>query len=162
MQPTHAAAARNRYATYDGSALTPEQRARTHHKTARHVCFWHQLAKPIVQDKLLDGSLKVGRASKIRMLVPITYELGMLRGCCRQTPGHEQQQPAIQASKEAPGTIDLPIVNSQLLGPPPEWIAQHGRTPKCRVCKARGRMGPPPLWAKGGLSPPLSPRLSPP
>ena len=30
----------------------------------------------IVQYKLLDGSLKVGRASKIRMLVPVTYELG--------------------------------------------------------------------------------------
>ena len=92
----------------------------------------------IVQFRLRDGSLKIARAARIRMLVPLTFELSSLKGLCRLLPGR-----AGEAQRQLPATDgenirDLPLPNTTSRGPPPEWIEKNGRTPRCRACRLRG------------------------
>ncbi|OLP75357.1 hypothetical protein AK812_SmicGene44859 [Symbiodinium microadriaticum] len=87
---------------------------------------------------LRDGSLKIARAARIRVLVPLTFELSSLRGLCRLLPGR-----AGEAQRQLPATDgenirDLPLPNTTSRGPPPEWIEKNGRTPRCRACRLRG------------------------
>ena len=91
-----------------------------------------------MQFRLRDGSLKIARAARIRMLVPLTFELSSLKGLCRLLPGR-----AGEAQRQLPATDgehirDLPLPNTTSRGPPPEWIEKNGRTPRCRACRLRG------------------------
>ena len=71
------------------------------------------------------------------MLIPLTFELSSLKGLCRLLPGR-----AGEAQRQLPATDgdvrDLPLPNTASRGPPPEWIEENGRTPRCRACHLRG------------------------
>ena len=163
----HCAQVYNRYQVHPGSALSPEQRClrTTRGPHAAYVWGAAVLATPppslrdkitgrygnasylgpevgsgshIVQFRLRDGSLKIARAARIRMLVPLTFELSSLKGLCRLLPGR-----AGEAQRQLPATDgenirDLPLPNTTSRGPPPEWIEKNGRTPRCRACRLRG------------------------
>ena len=163
----HCAQVYNRYQVHPGSALSPEQRClrTTRGPHAAYVWGAAVLATPppslrdkitgrygnasylgpevgsgshIVQFRLRDGSLKIARAARIRMLVPLTFELSSLKGLCRLLPGR-----AGEAQRQLPATDgenirDLPLPNTTSRGPPPEWMEKNGRTPRCRACRLRG------------------------
>ena len=122
----HCAQAHNRYAHLQGSALSPEQKALKSLKAPHPMYVWGAavLATPppslrdkitgrygqaaylgpevasgshIVQFRLRDGSYKVARSARIRMFVPVTFELSCLRGVCRLLPGR-----SAEAARESP------------------------------------------------------------
>ena len=163
----HCAQAHNRYAHLQGSALSPEQKALKSLKAPRPMYVWGAavLATPppslrnkitgrygqaaylgpevasgshIVQFRLRDGSYKVARSARIRMVVPVTFELSCLRGVCRLLPGRSAEAAREFPRIEGENVRDLPLPDTATKGPPREWVEQYGRTPRCRVCRARG------------------------
>ena len=76
------------------------------------------------------------RSPKIRMLMPLRYEVGLLRGVCRLLPGRDRPPDAPPLEVDAMRALPLPNTNTR--GPPKEWIAEHGKTPRCRACKIKG------------------------
>ena len=163
----HCAQAHNRYTHLQGSALSPEQKALKSLKAPHPMYVWGAavLATPppslrdkitgrygqaaylgpevasgshIVQFRLRDGSYKVARSARIRMVVPVTFELSCLRGVCRLLPGRSAEAAREFPRIEGENVRDLPLPDTATKGPPREWIEQYGRTPRCRVCRARG------------------------
>ena len=163
----HCAQAHNRYAHLQGSALSPEQKALKSLKAPHPMYVWGAavLAIPppslrdkitgrygqaaylgpevasgshIVQFRLRDGSYKVARSARIRMVVPVTFELSCLRGVCRLLPGRSAEAAREFPRIEGENVRDLPLPDTATRGPPREWVEEHGRTPRCRVCRARG------------------------
>ena len=163
----HCAQAHNRYAHLQGSALSPEQKALKSLKAPHPMYVWGAavLATPppslrdkitgrygqaaylgpevasgshIVQFRLRDGSYKVARSARIRMVVPVTFELSCLRGVCRLLPGRSAEAAREFPRIEGKNERDLPLPDTATRGPPREWVEEHGRTPRCRVCRARG------------------------
>ena len=72
------------------------------------------------------------------MVVPVTFELSCLRGVCRLLPGRSAEAAREFPRIEGENVRDLPLPDTATKGPPREWIEQYGRTPRCRVCRARG------------------------
>ena len=72
------------------------------------------------------------------MVVPVTFELSCLRGVCRLLPGRSAEAAREFPRVEGENVRDLPLPGTATRGPPREWIEEHGRTPRCRVCRARG------------------------
>ena len=163
----HCAQAHNRYTHLQGSALSPEQKALKSLKAPHPMYVWGAavLATPppslrdkitgrygqaaylgpevasgshIVQFRLRDGSYKVARSARIRMVVPVTFELSCLRGVCRLLPGRSAEAAREFPRIEGENVRDLPLPDTATKGPPREWVEQYGRTPRCRVCRARG------------------------
>ena len=163
----HCAQVYNRYQVHPGSALSPEQRClkTTRGPHAAYVWGAAVLATPppslrdkitgryghasylgpevgcgshIVQFRLRDGSLKIARSARIRMLIPLTFEVSSLRGVCRLLPGRSDDAQKRLPIAEGENIRDLPLPNTATRGPPPEWIAENGRTPRCRACRLRG------------------------
>ena len=163
----HCAQVYNRYQVHPGSALSPQQRClkTTRGPHAAYVWGAAVLATPppslrdkitgryghasylgpevgsgshIVQFRLRDGSLKIARAARVRMLVPLTFELSSLKGLCRLLPGRADDAQRKLPEVEGENVRDLPLPNTATRGPPPEWIAENGRTPRCRACRLRG------------------------
>ena len=163
----HCAQVYNRYQVHPGSALSPQQRClkTTRGPHAAYVWGASVLATPppslrdkitgryghasylgpevgsgshIVQFRLKDGSLKIARAARVRMLVPLTFELSSLKGLCRLLPGRADDAQRKLPEVEGENVRDLPLPNTATRGPPPEWIAENGRTPRCRACRLRG------------------------
>ncbi|CAE7685156.1 GIP [Symbiodinium sp. CCMP2592] len=92
----------------------------------------------IVQFRLRDGTLKIARSARIRMLVPLTFEVSSLKGVCRMLPGREDDSQKKLPESSGDNVRDLPLPNTATRGPPPEWIEENGRTPRCRACRLRG------------------------
>ena len=163
----HCAQAHNRYGHLQGSALSPEQKALRTLKSPHPMYVWGAavVATPppslrdkitgrhgqaaylgpevasgshIVQFRLRDGSYKIARSARIRMVVPVTFELSCLRGVCRLLPGRSAEAAREFPRIEGENVRDLPLPDVETRGPPREWIEEHGRTPRCRVCRARG------------------------
>ena len=163
----HCAQVYNRYQVHPGSALSPQQRClkTTRGPHAAYVWGAAVLATPppslrdkitgryghasylgpevnggshIVQFRLRDGSLKIARAARVRMLGPLTFELSSLKGLCRLLSGRADDAQRKLPEVEGENVRDLPLPNTATRGPPPEWIAENGRTPRCRACRLRG------------------------
>ena len=90
----------------------------------------------IAQFRLRDGSFKIARAA--RMVVPVTFELSCLRGLCHLLPGRSAEAARKFPEVEGGEVRDLLLPNVETRGPPREWIEEHGKTPRRRVCRARG------------------------
>ncbi|CAE7790260.1 unnamed protein product [Symbiodinium sp. CCMP2592] len=163
----HVAQVYNRYQVHPGSALSPEQRClkTTRGPHAAYVWGAAVLATPppslrdkitgryghaaylgpevgsgshIVQFRLRDGTLKIARSARIRMLVPLTFEVSSLKGVCRMLPGRKDDSQKKLPESSGDNVRDLPLPNTATRGPPPEWIEENGRTPRCRACRLRG------------------------
>ncbi|CAE7591036.1 unnamed protein product [Symbiodinium sp. CCMP2592] len=163
----HVAQVYNRYQVHPGSALSPEQRClkTTRGPHAAYVWGAAVLATPppslrdkitgryghaaylgpevgsgshIVQFRLRDGTLKIARSARIRMLVPLTFEVSSLKGVCRMLPGRRDDSQKKLPESSGDNVRDLPLPNTATRGPPPEWIEENGRTPRCRACRLRG------------------------
>ncbi|CAE7361006.1 unnamed protein product, partial [Symbiodinium sp. CCMP2592] len=163
----HVAQVYNRYQVHPGSALSPEQRClkTTRGPHAAYVWGAAVLATPppslrdkitgryghaaylgpevgsgshIVQFRLRDGALKIARSARIRMLVPLTFEVSSLKGVCRMLPGRRDDAQKKLPESSGDNVRDLPLPNTATRGPPPEWIEENGRTPRCRACRLRG------------------------
>ncbi|CAE7436593.1 unnamed protein product, partial [Symbiodinium sp. CCMP2592] len=163
----HVAQVYNRYQVHPGSALSPEQRClkTTRGPHAAYVWGAAVLATPppslrdkitgryghaaylgpevgsgshIVQFRLRDGTLKIARSARIRMLVPLTFEVSSLKGVCRMLPGRRDDAQKKLPESTGENVRDLPLPNTATRGPPPEWIEENGRTPRCRACRLRG------------------------
>ena len=155
----HCAQAHNRYGHLQGSALSPEQKALKSLKSPRPMYVWGAavLATPppslrdkitgrygqaaylgpevasgshIVQFRLRDGSYKVARSARIRMVVPVTFELSCLRGLCRLLPGRSAEAAREFHRIEGENVRDLPLPDTETRGPPREWVEEHGKTPR--------------------------------
>ena len=164
---SHCAQAHNRYQIQPGSAMTPEQRSLRTMKQPRAIYVWGAsiLATPppslrqfitgrygqaaylgpevaggshLVQFRLKDGSLKIARSARIRMLVPMTFELSALRGICRMLPERAGDVVRGLPAVDQGNMRDLPIPNTETRGPPASWVEENGRTPRCRACRLRG------------------------
>ena len=72
------------------------------------------------------------------MVAPVTFELSCLRGLRRLLPGRSAEAAREFPRIEGENARDLPLPDTATRGPPREWIEEHGRTPRCRVCRARG------------------------
>ena len=70
------------------------------------------------------------------MVVPLKYELKLLRGVCRLLPGRDPPPEVPDVPLE--NLQHLPLPNANTKGPPRDWVVEHGPTPRCRSCKARG------------------------
>ncbi|CAE6939115.1 unnamed protein product [Symbiodinium sp. CCMP2592] len=163
----HVAQVYNRYQVHPGSALSPEQRClkTTRGPHAAYVWGAAVLATPppslrdkitgryghaaylgpevgsgshIVQFRLRDGTLKIARSARIRMLVPLTFEVSSLKGVCRMLPGRRDDAQKKLPESTGENVHDLPLPNTATRGPPPNWIEENGRTPRCRACRLRG------------------------
>ena len=162
---SHLSVAYNRYHIEEGSALTPEQRCRQKripahptyifgasvlcmpppsvaHLVNGRLCKGAYLGPEVasashwVRVQLNSGEFRIVRSPKIRMLVPLRYEVGLLRGICRLLPGRDR--PPDVPPLEVDAMKALPLPNTNTRGPPKEWIAEHGKTPRCRACKIKG------------------------
>ena len=164
---SHVAQAHTRYSIQPGSALTPEQRCLKTTRNPHPMYVWGAsvLASPppslvkevhgrfgnavylgpevgsashIVQFRLHDGSYKVARSARIRMIVPLTFEVGGLRGICRLLKNRSAEAQRALPDMKAENVRDVPIPNSATRGPLREWVSEHGPTPRCRSCNIRG------------------------
>ena len=162
---SHLSVAHNRYHIEEGSALTPEQRCRQKripahptyifgasvlcmpppsiaHLVNGRLCKGAYLGPEVasashwVRVQLNSGEFRIVRSRKIRMLMPLRYEVGLLRGICRLLPGRDRPPDVLQLEVDAMRALPLPNTNTR--GPPKEWIAEHGKTPRCRACKIKG------------------------
>ena len=162
---SHLSVAHNRYHIEEGSALTPEQRCRQKrlpahptyifgasvlcmpplsvaHLVNGRLCKGAYLGPEVasashwVRVQLNSGEFRIVRSSKMRMLMPLRYEVGLLRGICRLWPGRDR--PPDVPPLEVDAMRALPLPNTNTRGPPKEWIAEHGKTPRCRACKIKG------------------------
>ena len=70
------------------------------------------------------------------MIMPLSYEVGLLQGICRLLLGRDR--PPDAPTLEIDTLRALPLPNTNTRGPPKEWIAEHGKTPRCRACKIKG------------------------
>ena len=162
---SHLSVAHNRYHIEEGSALTPEQWYRQKrlpayptyifgasvlcmpppsvaHLVNGRLCKGAYLGPEVasashwVRVQLNSGEFRIVRSPKIRMLMPLRYEVGLLRGVCRLLPGRDR--PPDVPPLEVDAMKALPLPNTNTRGPPKEWIAEHGKTPRCRACKIKG------------------------
>ena len=162
---SHLSVAHNRYHIEEGSALTPEQRCQQKripahpayifgasvlcmpppsvaHLVNGRLCKGAYLGPEVasashwVRVQLNSGEFRIVRSPKIRMLMPLRYEVGLLRGICRLLPGRDR--PPDVPPLEVDAMKALPLPNTNTRGPPKEWIAEHGKTPRCRACKIKG------------------------
>ena len=162
---SHLSVAYNRYHIEEGSALTPEQCCRQKripahptyifgalvlcmpppsvaHLVNGHLCKGAYLGPEVasashwVRVQLNTGEFRIVRSPKIRMIMPLRYEVGLLRGICRLLPGRDR--PPDAPTLEIDTLRALPLPNTNTRGPPKEWIAEHGKTPRCRACKIKG------------------------
>ncbi|CAE7823444.1 TY1B-NL2 [Symbiodinium sp. CCMP2592] len=162
----HVAQVYNRYQVHPGSALSPEQRCLKTARGPHAAYVWGAavLATPppslrdkitgryghaaylgpevgsgshIVQFRLRDGTLKIARSARIRMLVPLTFEVSSLKGVCRMLPGRRDNAQKKLPESSGDNVRDLPLPNTATRRPPPEWIEENGRTPRCRACRLR-------------------------
>ena len=162
---SHLSVAHNRYHIEEGSALTPEQRCRQKrlpahptyifgasvlcmpppsvaHLVNGRLCKGAYLGPEVasashwVRVQLNSGEFRIVRSPKIRMLMRLRYEVGLLRGICRLLPGRDR--PPDFPPLEVDAMKALPLPNTNTRGPPKEWIAEHGKTPRCRACKIKG------------------------
>ncbi|CAE7622008.1 unnamed protein product [Symbiodinium sp. CCMP2592] len=133
----HVAQVYNRYQVHPGSALSPEQRClkTTRGPHAAYVWGAAVLATPppslrdkitgryghaaylgpevgsgshIVQFRLRDGTLKIARSARIRMLVPLTFEVSSLKGVCRMLPGRKDDAQKKLPESSGENVRDLP------------------------------------------------------
>ena len=95
-------------------------------------------ASHIVQFCLRDGSYKVARSARIRMIVPLTFEVEGLRGVCRLLKNRSAEAQRALPDMKAENVRDVPIPNSATRGPPREWVNEHGPTPRHRSYNIRG------------------------
>ena len=162
---SHLSVAHNRYHIEEGSALTPEQRCQQKripahptyifgatvlcmpppsvaHLVNGRLCKGAYLGPEVasashwVRVQLNSGEFRIVRSPKIRMLMPLRYEVGLLRGICRLLPGRDR--PPDSPPLDVDAMRALPLPNTHTRGPPKEWIAEHGKTPRCRACKIKG------------------------
>ncbi|CAE7433195.1 emm6 [Symbiodinium sp. CCMP2592] len=129
----HVAQVYNRYQVHPGSALSPEQRCL---KTTRgpHAAYvWGAAVlatpPPSLRDKI------TGRYGHAAYLGP---EVSSLKGVCRMLPGRRDDAQKKLPESSGDNVRDLPLPNTATRGPPPEWIEENGRTPRCRACRLRG------------------------
>ena len=87
-----------------------------------------------VRVQLNSGEFRIVRSPKIRMLMPLRYEVGLLRG---MLPGRDRPPDVPPLEVDAMRALPLPNTNTNTRGPQ-EWTAEHGKTPRCRACKIKG------------------------
>ena len=161
---SHLSVAHNRYHIEEGSALTPEQRCQQKripahptyifgatvlcmpppsvaHLVNGRLCKGAYLGPEVasashwVRVQLNSGEFRIVRSPKIRMLMPLRYEVGLLRGICRLLPGRDR--PPDSPPLDVDAMRALPLPNTHTRGPPKEWIAEHGKTSRRRACKIK-------------------------
>ncbi|CAE7615634.1 RE2 [Symbiodinium natans] len=161
---SHVATAHNRYSLEDGSGLTPEQtfrqKAITPHPMYVFGATVLAVPPPSLRNRVTgrmvkgaylgpevgsgshwvriqtnDGQLRVMRSPKFHMVVPMRFEMVLVKGVLKILPG--RPRPPQEEALPVDQLKHLPLPDTNLRGPTPEWIEKCGPTPKCRACRAR-------------------------